>query len=384
MASLSGIKVLDLTNESGAFTSRILADLGADVILIEPPEGCSIRNLAPFLNNKKGIERSLYHLHHNANKRSVTLDINKNNDLNILKKLVVETDILIETFAPGQMAKFALDYDTLKSINPKLIYVSITPFGQNGEWKNRTGNDLTAAAASGLIFIAGETKDPPNHAAGNQSYKMASLAASSGILIALVSRKLSKKNIGSYIDISIQESTSMAVLQTSNANHFIREGNIPQRPGMTRGVFKCADGKWTTLNVTSDRYEIFLNWLLDSGINLDIDYEISKINYESPMLAPKVLNFTKILASRHKRKEFLEKAWSLDLMALPVNDFYDLEENEHLKETQQFLEIWHEPLGQNLGFSRSIVDVFEKKITINRAPLLGEHTNEILNEYNLN
>ena len=116
MASLSGIKVLDMTNESGAFASRILADLGADVILIEPPQGGRIRNLAPFLDNKKGIERSLYHLHHNANKRSLILDISNDNDLKVLKKLASEIDIIIETFAPGEMAKFGLDYNTLKKM----------------------------------------------------------------------------------------------------------------------------------------------------------------------------------------------------------------------------------------------------------------------------
>ena len=383
MASLSGIKVLDMTNESGAFASRILADLGADVILIEPPQGGRIRNLAPFLDNKKGIERSLYHLHHNANKRSLILDISNDNDLKVLKKLASEIDIIIETFAPGELAKFGLDYNTLKKINPKLIYVSITPYGQHGDWKNRTGNDLTAAASSGLVFVAGQSKDPPTQAAGDQSYKMASLAATSGVLIALIGRQSNQKNTGTYIDISIQESTSMAALQTSNANHFTRDGNIPQRPGMTRGVFKCADGKWTTLNVSSDRYKIFLNWVKDSGINVNIDYEMSKINTEGPMLVPKVLNFTKTLASTLNRTDFLEKAWSLDLMALPVNDFHDLKENNHLIETKQFSDVWHEHLNQTLGFSKSIVDVFEKKIRLNRAPLLGEHTNDILEEFKI-
>ena len=118
------------------------------------------------------------------------------------------------------MAKFGLDYNTLKKINPKLIYVSITPYGQHGDWKNRTGNDLTAAASSGLVFVAGQSKDPPTQAAGDQSYKMASLAATSGVLIALIVRQWNQKNTGTYIDISIQESTSMAALQTSNANHF--------------------------------------------------------------------------------------------------------------------------------------------------------------------
>ena len=110
---------------------------------------------------------------------------------------------------------------------------------------------------------------------------------------------------------------------------------------------------------------------------------MSKINTEGPMLVPKVLNFTKTLASTLNRTDFLEKAWSLDLMALPVNDFHDLKENNHLIETKQFSDVWHEHLNQTLGFSKSIVDVFEKKIRLNRAPLLGEHTNDILEEFKI-
>ncbi len=362
------------------FAARILADLGADVIRVEPPSGGRVRSLAPFLNDEPGAERSFYHLYHNANKRSVVVDVFSKTGREALKQLAAQSDVLIETEQPGGMAGMGLAYEDLSKLNAGLIYVSVTPHGQEGPWRNRKGSDLTAAASSGLMFVAGQTYDPPTVAGGDQSYKMASLAAASSVMIALWGRGSDPDGVGTHISVSVQEAASMAVCQTSNANHFTWRGEIPQRPGMTRGVFECADGGWVTLNVNPRKVADFLSWIAEEGVETDLTEDSILINTRGTLLSPDMLDLSAQLAARLNRDEFMEKAWAYDMMSLPVMDFPDLAECEHLRVTDQFFEVWNDPLSASLGFCRSPVDVFAEPISVTRAPLLGEHTEEVFGE----
>ena len=380
MRPLTGIRVLDLADEPGVFAARILGDFGADVIRVEPPSGGRVRSLAPFLNDEPGVERSFYHLYHNANKRSVVLDVESETGRETLKQLATQAEVLLETEQPGRMTDKGLGYEAMSKRNPGLIHVSITPHGEEGPWRDRKGNDLTASASSGLMFVAGQTYDPPTVAGGDQSYKMASLAAASGAMIALWGRRSDPDGGGAHISVSVQEAASMASCQTSNANHFTWRGDIPQRPGMTRGVFECADGGWVTLNVSAVKVPAFLSWVAEEGIETDLTPDSISILTRGTLLSPEMLDLSAELAAQINRDEFMEKAWELDLMSLPVMDFPDLAECEHLDVTGQFFSVWNEPLGTSLGFSRSPVDVFSAPIAINRAPLLGEHTEEVLAE----
>ena len=324
MRPLTGTRVLDLAEEPAVFAARVLADLGADVIRVEHPSGGRVRGLAPFLNDEPGVERSYYHLYHNANKRSVALDIESEPGRESLKLLAERSDVLLETQQPGRMAELGLGYEELSKLNPGLIHVSVTPHGQNGPWKDRKGNDLTAAASSGLMFVAGQTYDPPTVAGGDQSFKMASFAAASGVMIALYGRRSDPEGAGTHISVSVQEAASMAVCQTSNANHFTWRGDIPQRPGMTRGVFECADGGWVTLNVSPDKVRAFLAWVEEEGIETDVVADAILIQTRGTLLLPEMLDLSAQLAARLKREDFMEKAWALDMMSLPVMDFPDL------------------------------------------------------------
>ncbi len=380
MRPLTGTRVLDLADEPAVFAARILADLGADVIRVEHPNGGRVRSLAPFLNDEPGVERSYYHLYHNANKRSVALDIESEPGRESLKLLATRSDVLLETQQPGRMAELGLGYEELSKSNPGLIHVSVTPHGQDGPWKDRKGNDLTAAASSGLMFVAGQTYDPPTVAGGDQSFKMASFAAASGVMIALYGRRSDPEGAGTHISVSVQEAASMAVCQTSNANHFTWRGDIPQRPGMTRGVFECADGGWVTLNVSPDKVRAFLAWVEEEGIETDVVADAILIQTRGTLLLPEMLDLSAQLAARLKREDFMEKAWALDMMSLPVMDFPDLAECEHLDVTDQFFTVWADPLSASLGFCRSPVDVFPEPISVTRAPLLGEHTEEVFAE----
>ncbi len=361
------------------FAARVLADLGADVVRVEPPCGGRVRNLAPFLDDEPGTERGYYHLYHNANKRSVTLDIEADPGAEVLARLAAAADVLLETAPPGRMDSLGLGYANLSATNPGLVYVSVTPFGQTGPWKDRKANDLVAMAASGLLFIAGQPGEPPTQAVGHQAYKMASLAAACGAIIAITGWDKSIDRTGAHLDISLQEATSMAAVQTSNANHYTWQGNIPQRPGMTRGVYPTTDGGWVTLNAAADTFPRFLGWVRESGVDTDVTEDLAG-GATGLTLLPEVLDLVKQVAALHTREGFLTKAWEIDQLTLPINTFDDLRDSEHIRVTRQFAPVWNDALDESFEFSRSPVDVFGRPTPINRAPLLGEHNADVFGE----
>ncbi|MCX6006937.1 MAG: CoA transferase, partial [Chloroflexi bacterium] len=153
--ALEDIRVLDLADQSGVYCTKLLADLGADVIRIEPPDGDPMRRLAPFYHDKQDPERSLYYWHFNTSKRSITLNLTIRSGQDIFKKLVKTADILIETFQPGYLDSLGLGHEILRAINPGLIHVSITGFGQAGPYSSFKSTDLIGQAMSGILHTIG-------------------------------------------------------------------------------------------------------------------------------------------------------------------------------------------------------------------------------------
>ena len=147
---LHGVRVIEIAGEASAFAGRQLAELGAEVILVESSEGASARKRQPFLDGVPDIERSLYHLHFNAGKRSVILDLKSNSGVSDLRRLVHSADVLIESMTPGFMDALGIGFESLRIVNPQMLYVTITPFGQDGPFAEYRGNDLIGAASSGL------------------------------------------------------------------------------------------------------------------------------------------------------------------------------------------------------------------------------------------
>src|SRR5262249_45433561 len=154
-------RVIDLATTRAELAGRVLADLGADVIKVEPPGGCGARTLPPFRGNDESREGSLYWASVGVGKRSVVLDIDDARDREKLLAMIHGADVLIESFDPGAMAARALDYATLSARNPRLVYTSVTPFGQTGPKALTPASDLTVEAAGGLVGLQGDGDRPP-------------------------------------------------------------------------------------------------------------------------------------------------------------------------------------------------------------------------------
>ncbi len=287
----------------------------------------------------------------------------------------------METAAPGAMGAFGLGYEDLKTVNSGIVYVSVTPFGQQGPWSGRLANDLVATAASGLLHVTGDPDGPPVQGAADPAYKVASLAAAAGAMIALTGREASADRTGAQLDISIQECARSTILEVSNPNIYTWDGEIPGRPG-SRGSVRCADGRWAGINVRPDRFGDFLDWVRDAGIETELsEADWGAASYDAAVdQYARVRGLVEQLAAVHPRDAFVERALDTGQMSLPIVELSEMSEIEHFRVTRQFIEVEHEALGRTLGFPRSPVGAMAAEVPLRAAPALGQHNAQIYEE----
>jgi crotonobetainyl-CoA:carnitine CoA-transferase CaiB-like acyl-CoA transferase len=256
---LSGYRALDLTDQRGQLCGRILADLGMEVIKIEPPGGDPVRDLAPFVKSADGKLLSTVFAHLNAGKASKLLDLDKESDRVVFRRLVETSDVVVESFQPGELDAKGLGYKELAAINPGIVVASISGFGQTGPKKNWACNDLVALAESGFLYISGDPSLPPCRPPETQAYYFASLFAATGLLAALYRRE--RTGQGDHVDASMQETLA-------THEHIVRlwanDKQILKRAGSQHGtvapakIFPCRDG-FVYLYVTRQHWKLFLS-----------------------------------------------------------------------------------------------------------------------------
>ena len=256
MTALAGLRILDLTDLKGSLCTKLFGDMGADVIKIEPPEGDATRRIGPFLDGKPHPERSLLFWFYNTSKRGITLDLNQQAGQELVKQLAAKADVVVESAAPGTLARLGLGYDELKQLNPNLVLTSITPFGQTGPYQAYRSSDMVAEALGGMIWTNGFPDEPPLHALGLQAYHSASFFAAIGTLLALLARE--SLGEGQWVDVSMQEAVAGAV---EHVAPFYHQGlGIESRRGSLHWsryfrvarcrdgyVMHCSLGDWTSL-----------------------------------------------------------------------------------------------------------------------------------------
>src|SRR5258708_30767831 len=208
MSMLTPYRVLDLTTERGLLCGQMLADMGADVIKVEPPGGSPARQIGPFYKNQPHPNRSLYWWAYNRNKRSITLDIERDQGRALLRRLVERADFLIESNNPGYLSERELGFADLAGQSPSLIYVSITPFGQDGPKATYADSDLIIMAAGGPLLLAGDEDRPPVRLSIPQAYLHASADAAVGALAAHHER--TRSGLGQHVDVAAVQSVAMA------------------------------------------------------------------------------------------------------------------------------------------------------------------------------
>ena len=374
--ALEGIKILDLTHYiAGPYCTKILADFGADVLKVERPGlGDSARQMGPFYQDDPHLEKSGLFLFLNTNKQSITLDLETATGGNIVRKLVEEADVLVENFAPGVMDKLGLGYDVLEKINPRLIMVSISNFGQSGPYRDYKAEDIVEYAMSGLMYVIGNYDREPVKHGGTAAQFTAGEVAAITVLMALNVQQDSGQ--GDYIDVSIQEAVTAP--QYTLLMPYVYSGGVKRRSLKGGG-----DLTQNNAIATKDGYVVpsitNMEWSL-LALSLELTEELDNSKFDTP--AARVLNGEELDDIIHKR--FLEKT-KADLFHETqafgssfgiVMSTEDLLNCPQLAEREFFPEVDH-PFTGSLKYPGAPFKMPEGGWQKGSAPLLGEHNREI-------
>ena len=375
--ALEGIRVLDVTQVmAGPFCAMQLCDMGADVIKVEPPEGDSTRHMA----GASGTDSPGFNAV-NRGKRGIVLDLKTPSAQEAFRRLARRADILIENYRPGVMRSFGLDYASLAPEHPGLIYASISGYGQTGPDASRGGFDLIAQGASGLMSVTGEPDRPPVKVGVPLTDLGAGLFALSAVLAALHYR--SRTGRGQYIDTSLIEA-GIALSVWESAEYFA-SGATPGPLGSAHRMFapyqaiRCADG-FITLGAANDRLFQRLcdllghpEWVSDPGY---LNATLRVRNRAS--LAERIERIT----IEHPRAHWLATFDRAGIPCGPINDYAEAFANPQILARDMVVDVSHPTLGQ-LRTVGAPVKMSETPPNVHRlAPLLGEHTREVLREVN--
>jgi formyl-CoA transferase len=375
--ALEGIRVLDVTQVmAGPFCAMQLCDMGADVIKVEPPEGDSTRRMAGAAGTDSPGFNAV-----NRGKRGIVLDLKTAPGQDAFRRLVRRTDILIENYRPGVMRSFGLDYASLAPIHPGLIYASRSGYGQTGPDASRGGFDLIAQGASGLMSVTGEPDRPPVKVGVPLTDLGAGLFALSAVLAALHYRNRTGR--GQYIDTSLLEA-GIALSVWESAEYFA-SGVTPGPLGSAHRMFapyqaiRCADG-FITLGSANDRlFQRLCNLLGHPEWESDPEYLNATLRVRNrASLAARIERITMEQSRAHWLAEF-DRA---GIPCGPINDYAEAFAAPQILARNMVVEVDHPTLGRLRTVGAPVKMSETPPAVQRRAPLLGEHTAEVLRELN--
>lgn len=377
--ALEGYKVLDLSwHIAGPYCAKLLAELGAEVIKIEPVDGGDpARKMPPFFEDDPHPEKSLLFLYLNTGKKSLTLNLKTEKGKQILKQLIEEADILVENFSPRVMPDLGLDYETLAKINPGLIMTSISNFGQTGPYRDYKATDITGMAIGGLMHMTGESDREPLTYGGWQAQYQGGVNAFAATMCALTYRDLGDEDQeGQHVDVSIMESIAQ-ILENFDL-HYQVTGGLYERSG-TRwaampawGIYPCLDGYAGLVSGPVRR-------MLQIPVMMEVP-ELADFKYiaQRAELADEIDALMLPWLLEHTRDEIFHKGQAMDpkVPTSLVRTPEDLINSPQFKAREFFVDVDHPVVGKG-AYPGAPVKLGETPMQVTRAPLFGEHNEEI-------
>lgn len=376
---LSIYRVLDLADGKGIYGTRLLGELGADVIKIEPPQGAPERNLPPFVNDAPDPEGSLYWLYRNTSKRGITLNLDAPPGRDLFKRLVKTADVLVETFPPGHMQTLGLDYAVLSELNPGLVMVSVTDFGQNGPHARYKGSDIVNLAMSGATSVCGLPDRPPCTAPGSLANDIGGVYAALGAMLALFGRGATGQ--GQFVDISVQEAAIDGIApwmipgySLNVANGTIAGLRIRGRWGPLLTV-PCKDG-YFTFNVMTERHR--KGFLELMGYPPDLVKWVENTPVSETLV--RMMEFIELSTPYFKdytQEDLFIRGQELGVPTCPIYYLDQFVEDRHVKARGFFVEVDH-PTAGKAPYPGIPYKMTETPPRVSRpAPTLGQHNLEI-------
>lgn len=400
---LSPYRALDLTDEKGLLCGKLLGDLGADVIKVEKPGGDPARMIGPFYHDEVDSEKSLFWWAFNTSKRGITLDIESHDSKETFKKLIEKADFVIESFPPGYMDSLGLGYQELGKINPGIILISISPFGQTGPYRDYKATDIVVWAMGGLMYQYGDIDRPPIRIGHHsQAYLHAGAEAAAAAMLALHHREATGQ--GQYVDVSIQEAVARCTTEAHTALWDMTRV-VRTREGILPGIriteiWPCKDG-FVAWRCWSGAYakrwnQPLIDWIKSEGMADDFLKGINWDNYsalpEGQETPEQALERMRQMSARivrpvgkfflaHTKAELLEGAVERRVMLYPVSSTDDILNNVQLAARGYWTAVEHPELGAVVNYPGSFARPSEAvPIISRRAPLIGEHNREIQRE----
>ncbi len=404
MSALNGVRVLELASERVAFAGKLLADMGADVILIEPPGGDPSRGYPPFVDDRPDPEKSLWWWHYHTSKRGVVLDLEKAADRARFKALVAGADMVLESEPGTRLADLGLDYADLKAIREDLIHVSMTPYGRGSANAELPVTDLTIMAGAGPVWSCGydDHSLPPVRGGGNQGYQTGCHFAVMSALTAYLYRLSS--GAGQFIDVSLHKASNVTT-EAGSYSWLVSKETVQRQTGRHAATIqtgdtqmRCKDGRWVNTGVPPRYPQEFgrmLEWVRELGLEEQFP---EAIFLEMGAALEGQLNLSKIGVDDEITAIFAAGRAALMLIAENVNayDFFigcqtrglavgviyspeEAFEDEHFRARGFQVEVEHADLGRTFRYPGAPYKLPASPWAISRrAPKLGEHDAEIL------
>ena len=390
---LHGLRVLELSDEKGQFCGKLMADLGADLIKIEPPGGQNTRFFGPFLDDKPHPERSLSFWHYNTSKRAITLNLETADGRRLFRQLAKTADIILETFPPGYLPALGLGYNDLSADNPRLIMCSLTPFGQTGPWRDYLTCDIAQLAGGGQMASSGYDPEdvadaPPIAPGGGNAWHIGGHYAYMGILAALYWRDMSGE--GQYMDASIHEACALttegAIAIYLSTGDVVRRhtGRHASPDNSVKIQLPTQDGGW--VNVTRSgsalnpvRLRRLAEWMDQYGLAQDLMDD--KYNDLATVQAD-AQHTTDVLANfflNMPQEDIYRGGQERDFPWGAIRSMDEIMGDPHLEDRGFFVQVEHPELGRTFTYpgAAAIYNGSPWRIS-RRPPLIGEHNEEIL------
>jgi len=391
--ALNGLRILELADQKGEFCGKLAADMGADVIKVEQPGGDETRRIGPFVDDVPDPNKSLFFWYYNTSKRSITLNLEAKEGRSIFRQLVLKADILVETYPPGRLDDLGLGYAALSEINPRLIMVSITPFGQSGPYRNFKTSDLVSMAMGGPVFSCGYDdipNAPPIRPDGGHAYLMGCYHGFSGMLLALYHCDLTGQ--GQHVDCSIHEACSCsteAAIPFYVFHNIIVQRHTGRHASMRpneRSQYLCRDGQYVNimgLPRTRKNWSELKSWLeseVSFGDLRNKSFEDIRALRFAGAGNPEVQHYMDILGTfiaNHTAEEIYHGAQQRGVPCGIVRSPEETLSDPHLRDRGFFVEVEHDEIGRRVTYPGAPFVCSRMAYRVRRAPKVGEHDLEI-------
>jgi benzylsuccinate CoA-transferase BbsE subunit len=399
---LDGIRVVEIASEHAAWAGKLLADLGADVIVVEPPGGHPSRAYGPFLDDEPGLERSLYWWHYNTSKRSVVLDLADAGDGARFRRLAGESDVVLEGEQPGRLAALGLDHEQLRADHPELIWVAVTPFGRTTSRAHDPATDMTLLAGGGPVWNCGydDHTIPPVRGGGNQAFHIASVFAVMSTLTALLQRDVSGH--GQFVDVSMHAAANVTT-ESGSFDWLVARNTVIRQTGRHALTFvsqetqvRCIDGRYVNTGFPPRHvkdFESLRDWVDELGLReqfddivlLDLAVErggVSLADLQEDPLVAEIYGSGRsalvYLAEHLTPEEFFLGAQQRGLAVGAVWSPEEAMTNEHFVARGFPVEVDHDDIGRMITYPGApFVSARSPWRISRRPPHVGEHQSEV-------